>query len=69
MEDRRTHVCRLKKALYFLKQAPRACYAHIESSLMKLGFTRRNVDPNLYFKIFQGMPIILFLYVDNLFLT
>ena len=26
VEDRRTHVCKLKKALYGLKQAPRAWY-------------------------------------------
>lgn len=68
VEDRRTHVCRLKKALYGLKQAPRAWYAHIDNYLMKLGFTRRNVHPNLYFKVVQGMPLIFVLYVDDLFL-
>ena len=31
VEDRRSHVCRLKKALYGLKQAPRAWYGRIES--------------------------------------
>jgi len=36
---------------------------------MKLGFTRSIVDPNLYFKIVQGMIPILVLYVDHLFLT
>ena len=42
--DRDTHVCRLKKALYGLKQAPRAWYERIDSDLMKLGFTRSEVD-------------------------
>eukprot|EP00253_Pinus_taeda_P032236 PITA_32236 len=51
--DRKTHVCRLKKAPYGLKQAPRSWYACIYSYLMKLGFTRSNVDPNLYFKTIQ----------------
>ena len=36
---------------------------------MKLGFTRSNADPNLYFKVVQEKPLILVLYVDDLFLT
>ena len=36
---------------------------------MKLGFTRGNADPNLYFKVDREKPLILVLYVDNLFLT
>eukprot|EP00253_Pinus_taeda_P032062 PITA_32062 len=67
--DRETHVCKLKKALYGLKQAPRAWYACIDSFLMKLGFTRSSADPNLYFKIIHGIPLILVLYIDDLFLT
>ena len=39
VEDWDTHVCRLKKAFYWLKQAPRAWYERIDSYLMKLGFT------------------------------
>ena len=69
VQDRDTHVCRLKKALYGLKQAPRSWYKRIDSNLMKLGFTRSNVDPNLYFKVVQGKPLILVVYVDDLFLT
>ena len=33
--------------------------------MVKLG---SRVDPNLYFKVVQGMPLILVLYVYNLFL-
>ena len=36
---------------------------------MKLEFTRSNVNPNLYFKVIQGIPLILVLYVDDIFLT
>jgi hypothetical protein len=59
----------LKKALYGLKQAPRAWYARIDSYLMRLGFTKSDVDPNLYYKVEHGFPLILVLYVDELFLT
>eukprot|EP00253_Pinus_taeda_P004327 PITA_04327 len=67
--DHQRHVCRLKKALYGLKQVPRAWYERIDSYLMKLGFTRSEVDPNLYFKVENDRPLILVLYVDDLFLT
>eukprot|EP00253_Pinus_taeda_P007305 PITA_07305 len=36
---------------------------------MKLGFTRSEADPNLYFKVENDKPLILVLYVDDLFLT
>ena len=52
--DRQSHVCRLKKALYDLKQAPRTWYGRIDSFLMSLGFTKCKVDPNLCDKIDDG---------------
>ena len=36
---------------------------------MCLGFTKSKVDPNLYFKVMDDEPIIVLLYVDDLFLT
>jgi len=69
VQDRKTHVCRLKKTLYGLKQAPRAWYERIDNYLMKLGFTRSEVDPSLYFKVENDRPLFLVIYVDDLFLT
>jgi hypothetical protein len=69
VEDRKTHVCKLKKALYGLKQAPRAWYGRIDSFLTSLGFTKSKADSNLYFKVMNDEPVILLLYVDDLFLT
>ena len=66
--DRESHVCRLNKALYVLKQAPRAWYERTDSYLMKLGFTRSEADLNLYFKVIDDKPLILVIYVDDLFL-
>jgi hypothetical protein len=68
VEDMKTHVCRLKKDLYGLKQDPRAWYGRIDSFLTSLGFTKSKVDSNLYFKVMNDEPIILLLYVDDLFL-
>jgi hypothetical protein len=68
VNSRDTHVCRLKKFLYGLKQAPIACYARIDSYLMRLGFSKSHADPNLYYKVVNNAPVILLLYVDDLFL-
>jgi hypothetical protein len=62
------HVCKLRRALYGLKQAPRAWYSRIDSYLREMGFQRSVADPNLYF-LARKNPLILVLYVDDLFLT
>ena len=62
VEDRWTHVCKLKKDLYGLKQSPWTWYGRIDSFLTKF-------DPKLYFKVIEDEPVILLLYVDDLFLT
>ena len=36
---------------------------------MALGFTESKADSNLYFKVEGGRPVMLLLYVDDLFLT
>ena len=66
---RESHVCRLKKALYCLKQAPRTWYGRIDSFLSSLGFTKSKGDSNLYYKVEDGNLVMLLLYVDDLFVT
>jgi hypothetical protein len=69
IHGKESHVYKFKKALYGLKQAPRAWSGRIDSFLKSLGFSRSIADPNLYIKIVQNHPVILVLYVDDLFLT
>jgi hypothetical protein len=46
------------------------CYnGRIDSSLTRLGFTKSKEYYNLYFKVMKEEPMILLLYVDDLFLT
>ena len=69
IHERDSHVYRLKKALYGLKQAPRAWYSRIDSYFLSIGFQRSEADPNLYYNAVGGVPLILLLYVDDLFIT
>jgi hypothetical protein len=69
VHGRESHVCRLKKALYGLKQAPSAWYSRIDAYLQQLGFEKSEADPNLYFIVVGEDPLILLLYVDDLFIT
>ena len=55
--------------MYGLKQDPIAWYGRIYSFLISLSFAKSKYDPNLYLKIMDDKPIILLLYVDDLFLT
>ena len=62
-------MCRLKKALYCLKQAPQAWYSRKDAYLQQLGFEKSEDDLNLYYIVANGELLILVLYVDDLFIT
>ena len=63
------HVCRLKKALYSLKQAPQAWFQRLSSFLVGLGFSCSRADTSLF--IFKRESCILYMlvYVDDIILT
>jgi hypothetical protein len=67
--DRESHVCRLKRALYGLKQAPYSWYTWIDSYFTRLGFTKSEVDANLYQILVECKLLIIVLYVDDSILT
>ena len=66
MENRETHVCRMHSALYGLKQEPLALYSRVNNYLWEMGFHRSEDDHKLYFWVGE-VPLILFLYVDDIF--
>eukprot|EP00253_Pinus_taeda_P027069 PITA_27069 len=59
-------VCRLKKALYGLKHAPRAWYYRLEKYLHQQGFSKGSAGSNLYIKIDNDKLLILVVYVDDI---
>ena len=62
-------MCRLKRALHGLKQAPCAWYTRINSYFTGLGFTKSESNANLYHIMVEGKPLTIVLYVDDLILT
>ncbi|CAL8084935.1 unnamed protein product [Prunus armeniaca] len=59
-------VFRLKKALYSLKQAPRAWYERLSSHLLGNGYVRGSVDKTLFVKKFKKDVLIAQVYVDDI---
>ena len=66
LNNKGDYVCKLKKALYGIKQAPRAWYARLDSYLQKQGLKRGSIDINLYCKIVGNNMIIVKVYVDDI---
>jgi hypothetical protein len=69
LHNKGNHVCKIRKVLYGLKKAPKVWYDRIDGFLKSLGFQKSDADANLYFKVRGNQPIILILYVDDIFLT
>ena len=67
VHEKESHIGRLKKSLYELKQVSKALCSRVYGYLTSLRFTKK--DPNLHFMAVGDDPTILVLYVDDLFLT
>lgn len=58
-------VCRLKKAMYGLKQSSREWNKKLDEKLKNYGLLRLLVDPCVYYKISKGSILIVAVYVDD----
>ena len=63
------HVCHLRKALYELKQAPRAWFEKFSSTVISLRFSASNYDSGLFTRTTEAGTILLILYVDDMIIT
>ena len=64
-----THVCKLHKALYGLKKAPRAWFHKHHVALQDYGFQTSQADPSLFFCHTSTNTLILLVYVDDILVT
>jgi len=62
-------VLRLRKALYGLRQAPRAWNAKLDDTLVSLGFQRSGAEHGVYTRSRAGRRLIVGVYVDDLIIT
>ncbi|GJX85999.1 retrovirus-related pol polyprotein from transposon TNT 1-94 [Tanacetum coccineum] len=65
-QDNPLHVYKLKKAIYDLKQAPRAWYDMLSSFLVSQQFSKCAVDPTLFTRHAGNDIILVQIYVDDI---
>ncbi|KAI0498967.1 hypothetical protein KFK09_019866 [Dendrobium nobile] len=63
------YVCRLHKAIYKLKQAPRQWHNTFTSFLISIGFVHCQSDPSLLIYRNSNIHIFLLIYVDDILIT
>jgi histone deacetylase 1/2 len=63
------HICKLDKALYDLKQAPRAWYSCLSTKLQQLGFRPSQGDTSLFIYDTPGITVYVLVYVDDIIVT
>ena len=66
LSENKGYVCKLKKELYCLKQAPRAWFSRLDSYLKQQGFKRGVTESNIYLKIEDKNMIIVVVYVHDI---
>ena len=68
-EGKEHMVLKLNKALYGLRQAPRAWNAKLDTSLTELGFRRCKSEHGLYTRVRGGSRLVVGVYVDDLLIV
>lgn len=68
--DHPDYVCRLRKAIYGLKQAPHAWYVELKTFLLTLGFKNSLADESLFIMHKDNkQTVYLLVYVDDILVT
>jgi transposase InsO family protein len=62
-------VCHLQRALYGLRQAPRAWHTKLKATLEDMGFKASDSDPGLFIKYNKEEIVYLLVYVDDLLIA
>jgi hypothetical protein len=65
-EDQKDKVLKMHKALYGLRQAPRAWNSKLVAELHKLGFNRCKIEYGLYTRVIDQQRLIMGVYIDDL---
>lgn len=68
-EAHQAYVCKLRKTLCGLKQAPRAWYGKIVKFLVESGFAVAPADSSLFVKALGSKVTIILVYVDDSIIT
>ena len=63
------YVCKLKKALYGLNQAPNSWTDRISRFLQSIGFVISNADYSMYVKKTDAGLVVIVIYVHDLIIT
>ena len=63
------YVCKLRKTLYCLKQAPRVYYGKITKFLIQSGYSVAHVNSRLFVKDSKGKLATMLVYMDELILA
>jgi histone deacetylase 1/2 len=61
-----SHMCKLQRAIYELKQSPRAWYARLSTHLHELGFVSSKADTSMFIFNHDGISIFMLVYVDDI---
>lgn len=65
-EGKSSQVCKLDKAIYDLKQAPRVWYSRVSQKLCQLGFVPSKSDTSLFIYNKHGITMYMLIYVDDI---
>lgn len=67
--DYPNYICKLNKAIYGLRQAPRVWYKEFLNFLITIGFTKSKSDESLFILHAAEVTVYILVYVDDIIIT